>query len=186
MAEKKELSLESSRFSRPDGSRALALQEENFVDSLHRMKLSENISQHDKSRNNSLETWARYKNEGADASSSTDQVVILQTQGHVSSEANVCNQENQQPQITDNSAAEQGSSQGDEGQEETPRNQHYDLSARSASQDLPGLIPPREIDTRPPDNESSDRPPNRRMAVCSVTDDASFERTKMRVYMKRF
>ena len=79
------------------------------------------------------------------------------------------------------------SSQGDEVQRAVTRDQNQNLPVRAPSQDLPGLIPPREIDTRPPDSEAADGAQNyRRMAVCQETDDAQFQRTRMRVYMKRF
>ena len=58
--------------------------------------------------------------------------------------------------------------------------------ATQASQELIGVIPPREIDTRPPDGEEDGIANCRRMAVCQATDNAQFQRTKIRVYMKRF
>lgn len=71
-------------------------------------------------------------------------------------------------------------------QEPAPRDHNQNRPATQASQELIGVIPPREIDTRPPDGEADGVANYRRMAVCQETDDAQFQRTKMRVYMKRF
>ena len=68
----------------------------------------------------------------------------------------------------------------------TPRDPNQNRPATQASQELIGVIPPREIDTRPPDGEEDGVANCRRMAVCQETDNAQFQRTKMRVYMKRF
>lgn len=96
--------------------------------------------------------------------------------------------EEQQQAPTSRSVFEQSSQgHGDQGADQMQMYQNQNFPERSASQDLPGLIPPREIDTRPPDSEAGDGTQNyRRMAVCQETDDAQSERTKMRVYMKRF
>ena len=93
---------------------------------------------------------------------------------------------NRQLRSTNRNIADQSSSHIEDSQRLATSNERHTLPVRSVSQDLPGLIPPRDIDTRPPDNEAGDKQPNRRMAVCSVTDCASFQRTKMRVYRKRF
>ena len=66
------------------------------------------------------------------------------------------------------------------------RDHNQNRPASLASQELMGVIPPREIDTRPPDGEADGAANYRRMAVCQETDDAQGQRTKMRVYMKRF
>lgn len=71
----------------------------------------------------------------------------------------------------------QGSGRGDQ-------NQNY--PSRPAPQGLIGVIPPRELDTRPRGDDTDNSPNYRRMAVCQETDDALDQRTKMRVYMKRF
>ena len=96
--------------------------------------------------------------------------------------------EEQQQAPTNRSVFEQSpQGHGDQGADQMQMHQNQNFPERSASQDLPGLIPPREIDTRPPDSEADDGAQNyRRMAVCQETDDAQSERTKMRVYMKRF
>lgn len=67
-----------------------------------------------------------------------------------------------------------------------PRDHNQNRPVTQASQELIGVIPPREIDTRPPDSEADATANYRRMAVCQETDNAQFQRTKMRVYMKRF
>ncbi|KAL9985315.1 hypothetical protein ACROYT_G007704 [Oculina patagonica] len=96
--------------------------------------------------------------------------------------------ENQQE--TRQSSSNQGisgkNSQAHQTQGPAPRDQNQNVSTRPASQELIGVIPPREIDTRPPDSEADGTGNYRRMAVCQETDDALCQRTKMRVYMKRF
>ena len=67
-----------------------------------------------------------------------------------------------------------------------PRDRNQNRPATQASQELIGVIPPREIDTQPPDGDADGVANYRRMAVCQETDNAQFQRTKMRVYMKRF
>lgn len=71
----------------------------------------------------------------------------------------------------------QGSGRGDQ-------NQNY--PSRPAPQGLIGVIPPRELDMGPQGDDADNSPNYRRMAVCQETDDALGQRTKMRVYMKRF
>lgn len=80
-------------------------------------------------------------------------------------------------------------SQAHQIQGSVPRDHNQNRPETPASQELIGVIPPRDIDPRPPDGEhgEADGAANyRRMAVCQETDDAQFQRRKMRVYMKRF
>ena len=64
--------------------------------------------------------------------------------------------------------------------------QNKNYATGPASPGLIGIIPPRELNAGPRDNEDDNTPNYRRMAVCQETDDAVDQRTKMRVYMKRF
>ena len=69
----------------------------------------------------------------------------------------------------------------------TARDQNQNIAGRSVSQDLPGIVPPREISTFPQNADAVVGGVNyRRKAVCQETDGALGQRTKMRVYMKRF
>ena len=118
-------------------------------------------------------------------SNSTTHVFNSRTQVNATDPANVWHQEMHQPFTTRYES--DPTSQGHEVQRAASRDQYQNLPVRAPSQDLPGLVPPREIDTRPPDSEATDGGQNyRRMAVCQETDHAQFQRTKMRVYMKRF
>jgi len=72
-------------------------------------------------------------------------------------------------------------------QRPTAWHQNQNIAGRSVSQDLPGIVPPREISTFPQNNDAVVGGVNyRRKAVCQETDGALGQRTKMRVYMKRF
>lgn len=118
-------------------------------------------------------------------SNSTTHYFNTRTQVNATDAENVWRREMHQPFTT--RYVPDPSSQGHEVQRAVTRDQNQNLPVRAPSQDLPGLIPPREIDFRPPDSEAADGAQNyRRMAVCQETDDAQFQRTRMRVYMKRF
>ena len=76
----------------------------------------------------------------------------------------------------------QGNQQGP-----TAWDQNQNIAGMSVSQDLPGIVPPREISTFPQNADAVVGGVNyRRKAVCQETDGALGQRTKMRVYMKRF
>ncbi|XP_015778645.1 PREDICTED: uncharacterized protein LOC107356559 [Acropora digitifera] len=181
MAEKEENSLERGRFSGSAGCRILSTQEEQPCDSLQRIKSNENISQDDTTKNHSEQSAGNFKNKDVTKQpSSTNRFATFHTQGFQNHRGN------RQLRSTNRNIADQSSSHIEDSQRLATSNERHTLPVRSVSQDLPGLIPPRDIDTRPPDNEAGDKQPNRRMAVCSVTDCASFQRTKMRVYRKRF
>ena len=93
----------------------------------------------------------------------------------------------QQPrQSSPNQGASGQNSQALQIQGPTQRDHNQNLPTTLAPQEFIGIIPPREIDTRPPTDEADGGANYRRMAVCQETDDAQFQRTKMRVYMKRF
>lgn len=93
----------------------------------------------------------------------------------------------QQPrQSSPNQGANGQNSQALQMQGPAQRDHNQNLPTTLAPQELIGIIPPREIDTRPPNGEADGGANYRRMAVCQETDDAQFQRTKMRVYMKRF
>ncbi|RMX59999.1 hypothetical protein pdam_00001160 [Pocillopora damicornis] len=64
------------------------------------------------------------------------------------------------------------------------QNQNY--PSWPAPRGLIGVIPPRELNMRPGEDDADNSPNYRRMAVCQETDGALGQRTKMRVYMKRF
>lgn len=69
----------------------------------------------------------------------------------------------------------------------TAWDQNQNIAGMSVSQDLPGIVPPREISTFPQTADAVVGGVNyRRKAVCRETDEALGQRTKMRVYMKRF
>ena len=69
----------------------------------------------------------------------------------------------------------------------TAWDQNQNIAGMSVSQDLPGIVPPREISTFPQNADAVVGGVNyRRKAVCQETDGALGQRTKMRVYMKRF
>ena len=64
------------------------------------------------------------------------------------------------------------------------QNQNY--PSWPAPRGLIGVIPRRELNMRPEEDDADNSPNYRRMAVCQETDGALGQRTKMRVYMKRF
>ncbi|KAK2559383.1 hypothetical protein P5673_018004, partial [Acropora cervicornis] len=152
MAEKEENSLERGGFSRSAGCRILSTQEEQSCDSLQRIKSNENISQDDTTRNHSEQSAGNFK------PSSTNRFATFRTQGSQNHRGN------RQLRSTNRNIADQSSSHIEDSQRLATSNERHTLPVRSVSQDLPGLIPPRDIDTRPPDNEAGDKQPNRRMA----------------------
>ena len=84
------------------------------------------------------------------------------------------------------SGVENQSSQGHQ-QGPPARDQTQNIATGSVLQDLPGIVPPREINTFPQNADAVVGGVNyRRKAVCQETDGALGQRTKMRVYMKRF
>ena len=89
-------------------------------------------------------------------------------------------------QSSSNQEISDKNSQAHQTQGPAPRDQNQNVSARQASQELIGIIPPRDMDTRPRDSDAEGTGNYRRMAVCPETEDAMCQRTKMRVYMKRF
>jgi len=93
----------------------------------------------------------------------------------------------QQPhQSSPNQGVSGEDSQAQQIQGSVPKDYDQNRPETLASQELIGVIPPRDLDLRPADSEADGAANYRRMAVCQETDDAQFQRTKMRVYMKRF
>jgi len=178
MAGRREI-LEQSRFR--DGNRGSSSQRQNVGDSMHRISNSGNMQTDGRTESNRTATHSS-KDEEIGNSNSTTHFPSARTQGNTA--GNYYNEETHQPFTNHNISGQ--NPQENEIQAPGPRYQTQNLPARSASQDLPGLIPPREIDTRPPQSEVDGGQNYRRMAVCQETDDAQGERTKMRVYMKRF
>lgn len=105
------------------------------------------------------------------------------------SQRNIIDNFQQPRQSSPNQGVSGENSQARQIQGSVPRDHNQNGPETLASQELIGVIPPRDIDPRPPDGEhgEADGAANyRRMAVCQETDDAQFQRRKMRVYMKRF
>lgn len=105
------------------------------------------------------------------------------------SQRNIIDNFQQPRQSSPNQGVSGENSQAHQIQGSIPRDHNQNRPETLASQELIGVIPPRDIDPRPPDGEhgEADGAANyRRMAVCQETDDAQFQRRKMRVYMKRF
>lgn len=124
------------------------------------------------------------QDEDVSNSNSTAQFPANGTQRNI---INAGNENFQQPrQSSPNQDISGQNSQAHQMQGPATRDQNQNRPATPVSQELIGIIPPREIDTRSPDSEADGAANYRRMAVCQETDDAQFQRTKMRVYMKRF
>lgn len=178
MAGRREV-FERTRFR--DGNRSSASREQNVGDSMHRINNSGNIPTETRTEPSTIAARSFKDEENGNRSmhfssarmqgNATNPTIDYQDLAH-------------QPLI--NQLVSSQHSQGHQIQGPPARDQNQNTQARSVSQDLRGLIPPREIDILPPDGDADSVANYRRMAVCQETDDALGQRTKMRVYMKRF
>ncbi|KAJ7394091.1 hypothetical protein OS493_003767 [Desmophyllum pertusum] len=163
MAGKRE-SLERNTFQ--DANRAVSV-EQNIGDSMQRV-LDNSGNIHTDKNEVSLMASRNFKDEEVGNSNSTAQL----------SDTRITENYQHTHQSSPNRGNSGQPSQAHQIQGPVPRDENQNHPARPASQELIGIIPAREIDTRPPDSEGDGTQTYRRMAVCQETDDAQCQRRK--------